>query len=51
MKAKVKDTPIELLLTIIAAVCLALALNSCVVKRGTLPNGCKYKIIAPKFRA
>lgn len=43
---KAKSTPIELLLLIVALICLALASCS---PTASLPNGCKYKLIAPKF--
>ena len=45
---KPKETPIELILSIIAAICFALAIQSC-SPTAQLPNGCTYKLNPPKF--
>jgi len=47
MKVKVKETPIEMVIMIIIAIAIALSMPSC--KTAKLPNGCKYRVHAPKF--
>jgi hypothetical protein len=47
MKAKIKDTPIKMVIMIMIAIAIALSIPSC--KTANLPNGCKYRINAPKF--